>query len=161
MLCSRSVTALRSTFHLPVRTSHKISPDAPRHCPDTDHEHVNAQEGKTAVLVGTVTDDVRLYDVPKLRVVALRVTETARARILKVLPGAACVCWPVKICCVWLWLCRTLRCSKRVFVWLPPWLFSEWYIVLQTKEGGRRSAGSRTVAARTTRSPGLSLGSSR
>jgi len=48
---------------------------------------VAVQEGKTAVLVGTVTDDVRLYDVPKLRVVALRVTETARARILKVLPA--------------------------------------------------------------------------
>ncbi len=42
------------------------------------------QEGKTAVLVGTVTDDVRLFEVPKLRLVALRVTETARARILKV-----------------------------------------------------------------------------
>ena len=43
-----------------------------------------AQEGKTAVLVGTVTDDVRLFEVPELRLVALRVTETARARILKV-----------------------------------------------------------------------------
>lgn len=56
------------------------------------HAGYLVQEGKTAVLVGTVTDDVRLYDVPKLRVVALRVTETARARILKVLPGAACAC---------------------------------------------------------------------
>lgn len=37
-----------------------------------------------AVLVGTITDDARLYEVPKLRVCALRVTETARARILKV-----------------------------------------------------------------------------
>ena len=35
------------------------------------------------MLVGTITDDVRLYEVPKLRVAALRVTETARARILK------------------------------------------------------------------------------
>lgn len=42
------------------------------------------QDGKIAVLVGTITDDVRLYEVPKLRVCALRVTETARARILKV-----------------------------------------------------------------------------
>ena len=41
------------------------------------------QEDKIAVLVGTITDDVRLYEVPKLRVAALRVTETARARILK------------------------------------------------------------------------------
>ncbi|GBG63136.1 hypothetical protein CBR_g36905 [Chara braunii] len=36
-----------------------------------------------AVIVGTVTDDVRLYEVPKLTLCALRVTETARARILK------------------------------------------------------------------------------
>ncbi len=42
------------------------------------------QEDKVAVLVGTITDDTRLYEVPKLRVCALRVTETARARILKV-----------------------------------------------------------------------------
>lgn len=42
------------------------------------------QEGKIAVLVGTVTDDIRFYDVPKLRVVALRFTERARARIVKV-----------------------------------------------------------------------------
>ena len=36
------------------------------------------QEDKVAVLVGTVTDDVRLFDVPKLQVACLRVTETAR-----------------------------------------------------------------------------------
>lgn len=42
-----------------------------------------------AVLVGTITDDTRLYEVPKLRVCALRVTETARARILKVGPPAS------------------------------------------------------------------------
>ena len=41
------------------------------------------REGKTAVVVGTVTDDLRLYKVPKLTVCALRVTEGARARILK------------------------------------------------------------------------------
>jgi large subunit ribosomal protein L18e len=41
------------------------------------------KEGKTAVIVGTVTDDIRLLEVPKLTVAALRVTETARARILK------------------------------------------------------------------------------
>ena len=39
-------------------------------------------EGKIAVLVGTVTDDVRLYEVPKLKVCALKFTETARARII-------------------------------------------------------------------------------
>ena len=43
-----------------------------------------AQEDQVAVLVATVTDDVRLYDVPKLRICALRFTETARARIVKV-----------------------------------------------------------------------------
>lgn len=35
------------------------------------------------MVVGTVTDDQRLLEVPKLTVAALRVTETARARILK------------------------------------------------------------------------------
>ena len=34
------------------------------------------------MIVGTVTDDIRLLEVPKLTVAALRVTETARARIL-------------------------------------------------------------------------------
>ena len=42
------------------------------------------QEDKVAVLVGTVTDDVRLFEVPKLQVACLRATETARARILAV-----------------------------------------------------------------------------
>lgn len=41
------------------------------------------REGLTAVVVGTVTNDVRIWDVPKLSVCALRVTEQARARILK------------------------------------------------------------------------------
>ena len=40
------------------------------------------KDDKVAVVVGTITDDVRFYDVPKLRVAALRVTETARARIV-------------------------------------------------------------------------------
>lgn len=43
----------------------------------------NLQEGKIAVIVGTVTDDTRIYEVPALKVAALRFTETARARILK------------------------------------------------------------------------------
>lgn len=42
------------------------------------------QEDKVAVLVGTVTDDVRLFNVPKLQVACMHVTETARARILAV-----------------------------------------------------------------------------
>ncbi|KAL3284659.1 hypothetical protein HHI36_018813 [Cryptolaemus montrouzieri] len=41
------------------------------------------REGLTAVIVGTVTDDARIWDLPKLKVCALRVTEKARARILK------------------------------------------------------------------------------
>jgi len=41
------------------------------------------------VIVGTVTDDIRLLEVPKLTVAALRFTETARARILKA--GGKCL----------------------------------------------------------------------
>uniref|UniRef100_A0A8C2Y0C2 Large ribosomal subunit protein uL15/eL18 domain-containing protein n=1 Tax=Capra hircus TaxID=9925 RepID=A0A8C2Y0C2_CAPHI len=41
------------------------------------------REGKTAVVVGTVTDDVRVQEVPKLKVCALRVSSRARSRILK------------------------------------------------------------------------------
>jgi large subunit ribosomal protein L18e len=37
----------------------------------------------TAVVVATVTDDVRLLDVPKLKIAALRFTAAARRRILK------------------------------------------------------------------------------
>lgn len=42
------------------------------------------QEDKIAVLVGTITDDVRTFEVPAMKVCALRFTETARARIIKV-----------------------------------------------------------------------------
>lgn len=45
---------------------------------------MKGKEGKTAVVVGTITDDARLLDVPKVSVAALKVTETARARILAV-----------------------------------------------------------------------------
>ncbi|KAF2664462.1 ribosomal protein L18e [Microthyrium microscopicum] len=41
------------------------------------------QTGKTIVVVGTVTDDVRNLEIPKLSIAALRFTRTARARILK------------------------------------------------------------------------------
>eukprot|EP00161_Ancyromonas_sigmoides_P008563 TRINITY_DN213_c1_g1_i1.p2 TRINITY_DN213_c1_g1~~TRINITY_DN213_c1_g1_i1.p2 ORF type:complete len:217 (+),score=90.81 TRINITY_DN213_c1_g1_i1:90-653(+) len=41
------------------------------------------REGKTAVVVGTITDDARLLAVKKMSVCALRFTEAARARILK------------------------------------------------------------------------------
>jgi large subunit ribosomal protein L18e len=41
------------------------------------------RKDRTAVVVGTVTDDVRLYNVPKIKVCALHVTERARGRILR------------------------------------------------------------------------------
>ncbi|KYM80249.1 60S ribosomal protein L18 [Atta colombica] len=41
------------------------------------------RENCVAVIVGTITDDARIFEVPKLTVCALRVTEKARARILK------------------------------------------------------------------------------
>ncbi|ESO09498.1 hypothetical protein HELRODRAFT_156470 [Helobdella robusta] len=47
------------------------------------HMKKQGRENKLAVVVGTVTDDERLYTVPKLKLVALRVTDTARTRILK------------------------------------------------------------------------------
>jgi large subunit ribosomal protein L18e len=50
---------------------------------------MDGKEDKTAVLVGTITDDVRMFEVPKLRVVALRFTENARARIIKA--GGECL----------------------------------------------------------------------
>jgi len=49
---------------------------------------LNGQD-KIAVIVGTVTDDNRLLDVPKMTVAALRFTETARARIVKA--GGKCL----------------------------------------------------------------------
>jgi hypothetical protein len=44
---------------------------------------MKGKESNTAVIVGTVTDDVRIFQVPKLTVCALRCTEGARARIIK------------------------------------------------------------------------------
>ncbi|CEL98300.1 unnamed protein product [Vitrella brassicaformis CCMP3155] len=52
-------------------------------------KHMQDKDGHTAVVVGTITDDVRLLDVPKLSVCALRFTETARSRILKA--GGECL----------------------------------------------------------------------
>ena len=43
----------------------------------------SGHEGLTAVVVGTVTDDARIFEIPKLTVCALRFTEKARARIIK------------------------------------------------------------------------------
>ncbi|XP_043390611.1 60S ribosomal protein L18 isoform X1 [Chelonia mydas] len=41
------------------------------------------RDNKTAVVVGTITDDIRIHNIPKLKVCALRVTQGARSRILK------------------------------------------------------------------------------
>uniref|UniRef100_G3PCK3 Ribosomal protein L18 n=1 Tax=Gasterosteus aculeatus aculeatus TaxID=481459 RepID=G3PCK3_GASAC len=41
------------------------------------------RENRTAVVVGSVTDDVRIQKIPKLKICALRVTDGARRRILK------------------------------------------------------------------------------
>jgi large subunit ribosomal protein L18e len=51
--------------------------------------YMKDHEGKIAVVVGTITDDVRLFDVPKLTICALRFTEGARARITKA--GGECM----------------------------------------------------------------------
>jgi len=42
---------------------------------------MSKKEGKTAVIVGKVTDDVRMLECPKLSVCALGFTENARKRI--------------------------------------------------------------------------------
>eukprot|EP00842_Homolaphlyctis_polyrhiza_P003862 jgi/Hompol1/4477/HPOL_003667-RA len=46
-------------------------------------KHISGKENKIVVVVGTVTDDIRLLEVPKVTVAALRVTKTARARIVQ------------------------------------------------------------------------------
>merc|ERR1712065_83354 len=51
--------------------------------------HMKKQEKKIAVIVGTVTDDKRMLEVPKLTVCALRFTEAARKRI--VAAGGECL----------------------------------------------------------------------
>ncbi|KAG6748449.1 hypothetical protein POTOM_048370 [Populus tomentosa] len=51
--------------------------------------YMKGKEGKIAVVVGTITDDIRVYEVPALKVTALRFTETARARIEKA--GGECL----------------------------------------------------------------------
>eukprot|EP00930_Biecheleria_cincta_P000714 TRINITY_DN10167_c0_g2_i1.p1 TRINITY_DN10167_c0_g2~~TRINITY_DN10167_c0_g2_i1.p1 ORF type:complete len:213 (+),score=49.98 TRINITY_DN10167_c0_g2_i1:73-639(+) len=50
---------------------------------------MDGKDGKIAVVVGTVTDDKRVYEVPELKVCALRFTEDARARIIKA--GGECI----------------------------------------------------------------------
>uniref|UniRef100_A0A453I4W8 Large ribosomal subunit protein uL15/eL18 domain-containing protein n=1 Tax=Aegilops tauschii subsp. strangulata TaxID=200361 RepID=A0A453I4W8_AEGTS len=47
------------------------------------------QDNQIAVIVGTITDDKRVYEVPAIKVAALRFTETARARIVNA--GGECL----------------------------------------------------------------------
>lgn len=51
--------------------------------------YMKGKEDQIAVVVGPITDDVRLFDVPKLSICALKFTETARARIVKA--GGECI----------------------------------------------------------------------
>ncbi|KAF2445575.1 ribosomal protein L18e [Karstenula rhodostoma CBS 690.94] len=60
----------------PVSLSKIVATAANKHTAKT-------HEGKTVVIVGTVTDDNRLLELPKLSVAALRFTASARARIEK------------------------------------------------------------------------------
>lgn len=52
-------------------------------------KYMSQKDGKTAVIVGKVTDDVRMLECPKLSVCALGFTETARKRI--VAAGGECL----------------------------------------------------------------------
>jgi len=52
-------------------------------------KNMENKDGKIACVVGTITDDKRLFEVPKLSICALRFTETARARIVKA--GGECL----------------------------------------------------------------------
>jgi large subunit ribosomal protein L18e len=52
-------------------------------------KYMSKKEGKTAVIVGKVTDDVRLLECPKLSVCALSFTENARKRIAS--SGGECI----------------------------------------------------------------------
>ncbi|KAL4558874.1 hypothetical protein LXL04_037078 [Taraxacum kok-saghyz] len=51
--------------------------------------YMAGKDDKIAVIVGTVTDDVRVHEIPCMKVTALRFTETARARIEKA--GGECL----------------------------------------------------------------------
>merc|ERR1712241_514323 len=43
----------------------------------------DGRENKIAVIVGAITDDIRMTSMPKMKVCALRITDRARGRILK------------------------------------------------------------------------------
>merc|ERR1711981_294466 len=66
----------------PMSLSRIVANAAPKHNPE-------ANSNKTVVVIGKITDDTRLLEVPKLSVAALRFTATARARIEKA--GGECL----------------------------------------------------------------------
>ena len=47
------------------------------------HMKKDGRQDKIAVVIGTITNDLRLFNVPKLTIAALHVTAKARERILK------------------------------------------------------------------------------
>lgn len=51
--------------------------------------YMQGKDEQIAVVVGTITDDNRIFELPAVKVTALRFTETARARILKA--GGECL----------------------------------------------------------------------
>merc|ERR1711876_16564 len=51
--------------------------------------HLGSKTDRTVVVVGPVTDDMRILELPKLEVAALRFTEAARARITSA--GGVCM----------------------------------------------------------------------
>ena len=51
--------------------------------------YMKGKDGKVAVIVGGVTNDTRMVEVPALTICALRFTEAARARIVKA--GGECL----------------------------------------------------------------------
>jgi large subunit ribosomal protein L18e len=51
--------------------------------------YMQGKEDKIAVVVGTITDDNRVYELPPVKITALRFTETARARITVKFTGSS------------------------------------------------------------------------
>jgi hypothetical protein len=62
-------------------TLRKKHVSAPPLLPPTSYLIESFHSNKIAVIVGTVTDDKRILEIPKITVAALRFTEAARARI--------------------------------------------------------------------------------
>lgn len=84
------------------------------------HGGWDLQDGKIAVIVGTVTDDIRVYEVPALKVTALRFTETARARIEKA--GGECLTFDQ--------LALRAPLGQNTVLPLPPVLIHYWWFAI-------------------------------